>query len=161
MSDASTVVGWGLGAFTMLMNAKDRPKGQKWILLAPFADYCSDESEWTTENLSFIAHQTLTAVDATINAFYELLEDELGEWQDDWLKKAKSVKPDLLRVGLEYMAKNRIESPVDTKGDVQVLFGRMDRAVLPSMTLALKEFLPQAEFKERPKAGHWPPMLLF
>jgi pimeloyl-ACP methyl ester carboxylesterase len=161
MSDASTVVGWGLGAFTMLMNAKDRPKGQKWILLAPFADYCSDESEWTTENLSFIAHQTLTAVDATINAFYELLEDELGEWQDDWLKKAKSVEPDLLRVGLEYMAKNRIESPVDTKGDVQVLFGRMDRAVLPSMTLALKEFLPQAEFKERPKAGHWPPMLLF
>ena len=161
MSNASTVVGWGLGAFSMLLNAKRRPKDQQWILLSPFADYCSEESEWTTENLSFIAHQTMTAVDATINAFYELLEDELGEWQDDWLKKAKSVEPDLLRVGLEYMAKNRIESPVETGGGIQVLFGRMDRAVLPSMTIALKEFLPQAEFKERPKAGHWPPMLLF
>jgi hypothetical protein len=37
----------------------------------------------------------------------------------------------------------------------------LDKAILPAMTLALKDFLPQAEFKERPKAGHWPPMLLF
>ena len=160
MKEAATVVGWGLGAFVLLKNAKARPKGQSWILLAPFADYCSEESEWTTENLSFIAHQTLTAVDATVNAFYELLENELGEWQEDWLKSAKKMKPESLRVGLEYMARNRIESPVDGN-DIHVLYGRMDQAIPPAMTLSLKEFLPGAEFKERPKAGHWPPMLLF
>jgi hypothetical protein len=36
----------------------------------------------------------------------------------------------------------------------------MDQAIPPAQTLKLKEFLPGAEFKERPKAGHWPPMLL-
>ena len=159
---ATTVVGWGLGAFALLKNASNRPKGQQWILLSPFADFCAEESEWTTENLSFIAHQTITASDATINAFYEPLENELGEWQEDWLKCAKSIKPESLRSGLEYMAKNRIESSVETSKDqIQVLYGRMDCAIPPSMTLALKEFLPGAEFKERPKAGHWPPMLLF
>jgi pimeloyl-ACP methyl ester carboxylesterase len=162
LASASTVVGWGLGAFALLKNAASRPKGQRWILLSPFADYCSEESEWTAENLSFIAHQTLTASDATINAFYELLEDELGEWQDDWLKCAKRIKPEALRLGLEYMAKNRIDSSIDTAGGgVQVLYGRMDRAIPPSMTMALADFMPGAEFKERPKAGHWPPMLLF
>ena len=80
LASASTVVAWGLGAFALLKNAGQRPEGQKWILLSPFADYCSDESEWTAENLSFIAHQTLTASDATVHAFYDLLEDELGEW---------------------------------------------------------------------------------
>ena len=161
LAEATNVVGWGLGAFALLMNASSRPKGQQWILLSPFADYCSEESEWTTENLSFIAHQTLTAVDATINAFYEFLENELGDWQDDWLKKAKSIDPEALRIGLEFMARNKIEAPVGTKEKIQVLYGRMDQAIPPAMTLALKEYLPQAEFKERPKAGHWPPMLLF
>lgn len=161
MPSASTVAAWGLGAFALLKNAAHRPKRQQWVLLSPFADFCSEDSEWTTENLSFIAHQTLTAVDATVNAFFELLEDELGEWQDDWLKKAKSMDPASLRLGLDYMAKNRIDSPVKTNGDIRVLFGRLDKAILPAMTLALKDFLPQAEFKERPKAGHWPPMLLF
>jgi hypothetical protein len=33
--------------------------------------------------------------------------------------------------------------------------------VTPAMTLRLKEFLPKATFKERPKSGHWPPMMLF
>ena len=43
----------------------------------------------------------------------------------------------------------------------KVLFGRMDQDVTPAMTLRLKEFLPKASFKERPKSGHWPPMMLF
>ena len=160
IAGATHVVGWGVGAFALLKNASRKPKDQRWILLSPFADYCSEESEWTTENLSFIAHQTLTAVDATINAFYELIENELGEWQDDWLKSARTMRPEALRDGLEYMARNSIESPIDVD-KIQVLYGRMDQAIPPAMTLALKEFLPQAEFKERPKAGHWPPMLLF
>ena len=50
LASASTVVGWGLGAFALLKNAASRPKGQRWILLSPFADYCSEESEWTASN---------------------------------------------------------------------------------------------------------------
>ncbi len=162
MVSATTAVGWGLGAFVLLKNAAKRPRGQRLILLSPFADYCSEYSEWTVENLSFIAHQTLTASDATVNAFYELLGDEPGEWQEDWLKCARRTKPDALRQGLEYMAKNRIDSSVDVgEGDIRVLYGRMDRAIPPSMTTALADFMPGVEFRERPKAGHWPPMLLF
>ena len=161
LAEASTVVGWGFGAFVLLKNADKRPKNQKWILLAPYADYCSEHSEWNTENLAFIAHQTLTAVDATLNAFYELIENEFGEWQDDWMKTAKTMSPESMLKGLLYIAKTRIDAPVPITGETQVLYGRMDGAVPPAMTLELKEFLPGVEFKERPKAGHWPPMLLF
>ncbi|WP_405339809.1 alpha/beta fold hydrolase [Fibrobacter sp.] len=161
LAEASTVVGWGFGAFVLLKNADKRPKNQKWILLAPYADYCSEHSEWNTENLAFIAHQTLTAVDATLNAFYELIENEFGEWQDDWMKTAKTMSPESMLKGLLYIAKTCIDAPVPITGETQVLYGRMDGAVPPAMTLELKEFLPGVEFKERPKAGHWPPMLLF
>ena len=161
LAEASTVVGWGFGAFVLLKNADKRPKNQKWILLAPYADYCSEHSEWNTENLAFIAHQTLTAVDATLNAFYELIENEFGEWQDDWMKTARNMCPQSMLKGLLYIAKNRIEEPVPITGETQVLYGRMDGAVPPAMTLELKAFMPGVEFRERPKAGHWPPMLLF
>ena len=161
LAEASTVVAWGFGAFVLLKNADKRPKNQKWILLSPYADYCSEHSEWNNENLSFIAHQTMTAVDATLNAFYELIENEFGEWQDDWMKEAKKMNPESMYKGLLYIAKNRIEEPVPVSGETQVLYGRMDAAIPPAMTLELKEFLPGVEFKERPKAGHWPPMLLF
>jgi pimeloyl-ACP methyl ester carboxylesterase len=161
LAEASTVVGWGFGAFVLLKNADKRPKNQKWILLAPYADYCSEHSEWNTENLAFIAHQTLTAVDATLNAFYELIENEFGEWQDDWMKTARNMSPESMLKGLLYIAKNRIEEPVSITGETQVLYGRMDGAVSPAMTLELKAFMPGVEFRERPKAGHWPPMLLF
>ena len=161
LAEASTVVGWGFGAFVLLKNADKRPKNQKWILLAPYADYCSEYSEWNNENLSFIAHQTMTAVDATLNAFYELIENEFGEWQDDWMKEAKKMDPESMYKGLLYIAKNRIEEPLPVTGETQVLYGRMDTAVPPAMTLELKEFLLGVEFKERPKAGHWPPLLLF
>ena len=137
IAEASTVVGWGFGAFVLLKNAKNRPKNQ------------------------IIAHQTKTAVDATLNAFYELIENEFGEWQDDWMKSAKAINPEALFKGLSYIAKNRIDAPVPITAETQVLYGRMDGAVPPAMTLELKEFLPGVEFKERPKAGHWPPMLLF
>ena len=161
IADASVVVGWGLGAFLMLKNAEKRPKGQEWKLLSPYADYCSEQGNWTPENLSFIANQTVTAVDATLNALYEPIENEFGDWQDDWLKKAKSMSPDLMFQGLKYMAHNRIESPISGLDNVLVLYGKLDQAISPAMTLELKELLPGVVFKERPKAGHWPPMLLF
>ncbi len=161
IADASVVVGWGLGSFLMLKNVKNRPKGQDWKLLSPYADFCSEQGDWTPENLSFIAHQTLTAVDATLNALFEPIENEFGDWQEDWLKKAKKMKPELMCQGLEYMARNRIEHEIPSLKGVQVLFGRLDQAISPALTLELKDLLPGVEFKERPKAGHWPPMLLF
>ena len=55
LAEASTVVGWGFGAFVLLKNAKNRPKNQKWILLAPYADYCSEHSEWNNEFIVYCA----------------------------------------------------------------------------------------------------------
>jgi hypothetical protein len=71
------------------------------------------------------------------------------------------MSPELMFQGLEYMARNRIETPIAGLDNVQVLYGKLDQAISPAMTLELRDMLPGVEFKERPKAGHWPPMLLF
>lgn len=163
MSDmvrASTVVGWGLGALILLKNVSRRPANQKWILMSPFADFCAEESNWTDQNLQFMARQTLSTVEPSLNAFMELYEEEFGEWQDDWMKIASKMNPKALADGLTYLANQRIESPISMDAETKVLYGRLDQAVRPEMTLALKEFLDGAEFRERPKAGHWPPMLI-
>ena len=70
------------------------------------------------------------------------------------------MNPQALCDGLNFLAKTRIEQSVPVTGETKILYGRQDGAIKPEMTLALKPFVPGAEFKERPKAGHWPPMLL-
>lgn len=160
LSKASVVVAWGLGALTLLKNAEKKPKGQKWILLSAFADFCDEDSNWNEQNLIFMARQVKNVAEPTLNAFMEFFQNEFGEWQDDWFDAASKMDRNALSEGLNYLAQNRIDSMIDDHGETKVLYGRMNQAVLPSMTLALKEFLPNAEFKERPKAGHWPPLLM-
>lgn len=160
LSEASTVVAWGLGAMALLKAAGSKPSGQKWILLSPFADFCDEESNWTDQTLTFMARQVRNSVEPTLNAFLEFFEGEFGEWQDDWFRAALKMNKDALGDGLNFLARNRVESTIDDHGETKVLFGRMNQAVTPKMTLALKDFLPDAEFKERPKAGHWPPLLM-
>ena len=161
LSKANTVIGWGLGAFLLMQGAAKRPKGQKWILLSPFADFCDESGPWNSENLLFKAREMHSSIDVGLNAFKEQFDDEFSDWPDEWLDAAKKMDATLLANGLKFLAANRIESVIDNSEDTQVLFGRMDQDVTPAMTLRLKEFLPKATFKERPKAGHWPPMLLF
>ena len=160
LSRASTVVGWGMGAFVLLMNCKKKPAKQKWILLAPYADFCDDEGDWTVTNLHFMARQMQTTVEPGLNSFAEQFEEEFGEWQDDWMDCAKKMKPDKLAKGIMYLADNKLTSPLNDCQGMEVIYGRMDRAVPPAQTLKLRELLPGVSFKERPKAGHWPPQLL-
>lgn len=160
LSKASTVVGWGLGALALLKNAACRPQGQKWILLSPFANFCCDDSNWTDQTLVFMARQVKNTEEPVLNAFSEFLEDEIGDWQDDWRKSAEKMDKNALSAGLNYLVQNQVTAPIENSSDIKVLYGRMDQATPPAMTLALKEFLPEAEFKERPKAGHWPPLLM-
>jgi len=162
LAKASHVVGWGMGAFALLQSASRRPKGQKWILLSPFADFGSEESNWTEQNLHFMARQAQNSLKVVLNAFEELVQDEFGDWQDDWIAAASKMPPETVATGLNYLADRRIESKIELEpSDTQVLYGRLDQAIPPAMTLELKDFLPGIDFKERPKAGHWPPMLLF
>ncbi|MCF0224025.1 MAG: alpha/beta fold hydrolase [Fibrobacter sp.] len=160
IAQASTVVGWGMGALVLMKNAAKRPKDQAWLLLAPFANFCSDESNWSEQNLHFIANQTLSTVEPSLNAFMELYEEENGEWVEDWAKAAGKMNPKALGDGLRYLAQNRIDQKIPENAATRVFYGRMDQAVKPEMTLGLQPLLPGAVFKERPKAGHWPPMLL-
>ena len=157
---ASTVVAWGLGALSLMCSAAGPQKGQKWILLSPYADFCDEIGHWTVPNLHFMAHQLSTTTEPALKAFMELFEEDFGDWQDDWFRDAKKYKADSLAKGLMYLASHRVTSVVPNSSDIQVLYGRLDNTVEPKLTLKLKEFLPQAEFRERPKAGHWPPMLL-
>lgn len=160
LSACSTVVGWGLGALVLLTNADKRPKNQKWVLLSPFADFCAEEGSWTEQNLLFMARRTLSTKEPSLNAFMELFENEFGEWQDDWLKGAEKMDSQALCDGLSFLATNRIEKSIPVGAETKVLYGRLDEAIKPEMTLSLKPYLQGAEFKERPKAGHWPPMLM-
>lgn len=160
LSSATTVVGWGLGALALLKSVSHRPKGQKWILLSAFADFCDDSSAWTKQNLTFMAKQMLTTTEPGLNSFEELLSEEFGEWQDEWRKAANKMKAPLLSDGINYMVSNKLSNVIENGEDIQVLYGRMDRAVPPAQTLKLKSYLPAATFRERPKAGHWPPMLI-
>ena len=160
LAAASTVVGWGMGALALLKNASGRKPGQKWILLSPFADFCDDDGAWTEQNLTFMARQMRSTIEPALKSFMEQFSDEFGEWQDDWFRAAKKMDPALLAEGITYLATNKVTSPLVDCEDIQVYYGRMDQAIPPPQTLKLKEFLPGATFKERPKAGHWPPMLL-
>ena len=157
---ASTVVAWGLGALSLMSSVAGPQKGQKWILLSPYADFCDEIGHWTVPNLHFMAHQLSTTTEPALKAFMELFEEDFGDWQDDWFNDAKKYKADALAKGLMYLASHRVTSVVPNSERIKVLYGRLDTTVEPKLTLKLKDFLPQAEFKERPKAGHWPPMLL-
>jgi len=161
LSKADTVVGWGLGAFLLLLGASKRPEGQKWILLSPFVDFCDENGPWNSENLLFKAREMHSSIDVGLNAFKEQFDDEFSDWPDEWLAAAKKMDATLLANGLKFLAAHRIESVIENSADIQVLYGRMDQDVTPAMTTRLKEFLPKASFKERPKSGHWPPMMLF
>ena len=161
MPKAGTVVGWGLGAFLLLLAAEKRPKAQKWILLSPFADFCDEEGPWNSENLLFKAREMHTSRDVGLKAFKEQFDEEFSDWPDEWLEAARKMNADLLGEGLKFLAVHRVDSVIENSEDIQVLYGRMDQDVTPAMTLRLKDFLPKATFKERPKSGHWPPMMLF
>ena len=160
LSKADVVVGWGMGAFVLLMNHKKKPTGQRWILLSPYADFCDEDSDWTETNLHFMARQMQTTTEPGLKSFAEQFEDEFGEWQDDWMETAKKMSAEKLARGISYLADNKITEPIGNSSGMEVIYGRMDRAVPPSQTLKLREFLPDVGFKERPKAGHWPPQLL-
>ena len=156
---ATTVVGWGLGALALMKSSASLKKCD-WILLSPFADFCDDSGEWTQQNLRFMAKQCLTNPEPSLNTFAEVFENEFGDWQDDWMAAAKKVNKELLSKGLNYLAETRVTEPVGEGRNIQVVYGRQDTCVLPAQTLKLKNLLPGASFRERPKAGHWPPLLL-
>lgn len=160
LSKATTVVGWGLGALAMLRSAASRVDGQKWILLSPYADFCDESGEWTKQNVKFMARQCLSNPEPSLNTYAESFENECGDWQDDWMSAAKKIDRDKLSRGLNFLADCVLTEPLADSSNIQVLYGRQDVCVPPVQTLKLKTFLPNATFKERPKAGHWPPLLL-
>ena len=161
LSKADTVVGWGMGCLLLMLSASKRPKGQNWIFLSPFADFCDEAGPWNSENLLFKAREVFQSPDVARDAFKEQFGEEYSDWPDEWADAARKMDATRLSDGLKFLASHRLEGPVANSENIQVLYGRMDQDVVPAMTLKLKELLPGATFKERPKAGHWPPMLLF
>lgn len=157
---SNVLVGWGMGALVLLLNASKRPNGQKWILLSPYADFCDEDSSWTTQNLMFMSKQMLTTIEPGVNSYAELYNEEFGEWKEEWLETAMKMNPQLLSDGIKFLATHKVTEVIKNSHNIDVLYGRMDNVIPPSQTLKLKQLLPNANFKERPKAGHWPAMLL-
>ncbi len=161
LSKADTVVGWGMACLLLMLGASKRPKGQNWIFLSPYADFCDDDGPWNSENLLFKSREIFQTPDVVLDAFKEQFGEEYSEWPDEWADAARKMNAASLSEGLKFLASHRIECPIASGEGIQVLYGRMDQDVTPSMTLKLRELLPGATFKERPKSGHWPPMMLF
>ena len=49
LKKSSTVVAWGLGALSLLCSGAGPQKGQKWILLSPYADFCDEIGVFSDE----------------------------------------------------------------------------------------------------------------
>lgn len=160
LKNADCIVAWGLGSLCLMLSAEDRPKGQKWILLAPVVDFCDEEGGWTKRNVEMLARQVVKATKPTLESFLELM-GPCGELiQEDWIETAMKMKPEILAQGLDFLCQNKIEEPIENNGETLVYFGREDQMILPALAKKAKPILPSATFQERPKSGHWPHTLI-
>ena len=125
MSKAETVVGWGLGAFLLMISAAKRPKAQKWILLSPFADFCDSDGPWNSENILFKAREMHDSKEVALNAFKDQFGEEFSDWPDEWIDAARKMDPARLADGLRFLAQNRINRVVENS----------EKKLLKSMTL--------------------------
>ena len=160
LKNADVVVGSGLGAFSLLLSHRLKPMNQKWILLSPFADFCDEAGPWNSENLLFKARKMEASFDVVLDAFREVFAGENSDWPEEWEAAARKMSKSTLSTGLRFLVENKLTEKVEDSANMQVVYGLLDNDVPPSVTLRLKEFLPEAVFRSRSKAGHWPPMLL-
>lgn len=160
LKKADCVVAWGLGSLCLMLSAADRPQGQKWILIAPVVDFCHEAGGWSKRNLEMLARQTIKVIKPTLESFLELMGpcDELI--QEQWVETASKMDAETLALGLNFFCQNKVEVPLEDKGETTVYYGREDQIVLPTLAKIAMPILPFAKFQERPKSGHWPHTLI-
>ena len=160
LKNADCVVAWGLGSLCFMLSAKDRPAKQKWILLAPVFDFCDEDGGWTKRNVEMLARQVTKANKPTLEIFLELLGPCDEQIQEQWMEKALKMNPETLALGLDFLCQNKIDEPLENKGETIVYYGREDQIILPVLAKKASSVIPSAKFQERPKSGHWPHTLI-
>src|SRR5574344_1511518 len=160
LKNADCVVAWGLGSLCLMLSAKDRPAKQKWILLAPVFDFCDEDGGWTKRNVEMLARQVTKAIKPTLESFLELMGPCDEQIQEQWMEKALKMNPETLALGLDFLCQNKIDEPLENKGETIVYYGREDQIILPVLAKKASAVIPSAKFQERPKSGHWPHTLI-
>ena len=160
LKNADCVVAWGLGSLCLMLSAKDRPANQKWILLAPVFDFCDEDGGWTKRNVEMLARQVTKAIKPTLESYLELMGPCDEQIQEEWMEKALKMNPQTLALGLDFLCQNKIDEPLENKGETMVYYGREDQIILPVLAKKAASVIPSAKFQERPKSGHWPHTLI-
>lgn len=160
LAKADCVVAWSLGTLALMRSAKKRPKGQRWILLAPIVDFCNEASGWPVKNVMLMAKQITKIPRSTLENFVELMGPCDDEIRENWMETALQMNSETLAFGLEYLKNNKIEEPLEDRGPTEIYFGREDQVVTPEMVKLAVPFLPFAQIHERPKSGHFPQTLI-
>lgn|SRR5574344_2005590 len=160
LAAADVVVGWDIGALSLLRSQAARPAGQKWILLAPPVNFCHPQNGWPRKNVLMMSREVLKNPRDVVENCFEYMGPCEESIHDEWLEHSVKVPADLLSKSFEYLADSTFEEPVPVN-DTDVYFGKEDEWVSPALAESIKAVLPGATFHDRLRSGHCAQTLLF
>ena len=154
VQNADVLVGMDFSALVMLKNLHRRPRGQRWILLAPILNFCAGEDAWPEKQVLLMAKEVQKMPKVALQGVLDLFGPADEENQDLWMETALKMNPESIAQGFEYLASAKIEEPVSVP-DCEVYFGKDDEWITAPAAEAAKTLLQGATVTVRPKAGHW------
>lgn len=154
VAKADVLVGMDFSALVMLKNLSKRPKGQRWVMLAPILDFCHGEDAWPQKQVLLMAREVKKMPKNALQDLLELFGPADEFHQELWMETALKMGADKIAAGFEYLATEKIEEPVDVPR-CEVRFGKEDAWITAPAVDAAKKLLNGANVLTRPKAGHW------
>ncbi|MBP5247059.1 MAG: hypothetical protein J6Z31_04305 [Fibrobacter sp.] len=154
VQNADVLVGMDFSALVMLQNLSKRPRGQRWILLAPILNFCSGEDGWPEKQVLLMAKEVQKMPKVALQGILDLFGPADESNQDLWMETALKMKPEVIAEGFEYLAKAKVEEPLSVP-NCEVHFGKDDEWITASTVEQAKELLKESTVTVRPKAGHW------
>jgi pimeloyl-ACP methyl ester carboxylesterase len=151
VGEAGLVVGWSMGSLALLRNLNKKPKGQRWILICPIADFCADGC-WQQSAVRATKQGILENTEQTLISFSNLMGENISkEEREKWVENAMRYSPKQLAAGLNYL----MQSSCNPKNfnNLELIFGERDKVV----PLAQRELFEGVNVRVCEGLGHWLP----
>jgi len=149
VAKAGIVVGWSMGTLALLRNLHKKPKGQKWILVCPIADFCAPGC-WPRHSVK----------STTLTAFFALMCDVPEKERKACLENALRYSPEQLEAGLGYLMRKKANfTELSESLDIKLIFGGQDRVVPLAQKRAFAPLLKKKglQVETFKNLGHWLP----
>ena len=157
VAEDGIVIGWSMGSLALLRNLHKKPKEQKWILICPIADFCT-EGCWSRAAVRATRQGILENTEQTLVSFAALMGAQKEE-QKKWVENAMRYSTKQLVKGLDYLVQKKMDfSDFKDAEQLELIFGEQDKVVSP----AQKELFTSLNKKElrieiHENLGHWLP----